>query len=39
MLKQGFKEDVEHIMKNIKERAPKEIQILLFSATIPSWVR
>jgi len=39
MLKQGFKEDVEKIMENIKQKAPKEMQILLFSATIPSWVK
>ena len=39
MLKQGFKEDVEKIMQNVKEKAPKDIQILLFSATIPMWVK
>lgn len=39
MLKLGFKEDVEKIMKNIKEKAPKEIQVLLFSATVPRWVK
>lgn len=39
MLKLGFKEDVEKIMKNIKEKAPKDIQVLLFSATVPRWVK
>ena len=39
MLKLGFKEDVEKIMKTIKEKAPKEIQVCLFSATVPRWVR
>lgn len=39
MLKLGFKEDVERIMSNIREKAPKEIQILLFSATVPRWVK
>jgi len=39
MLKLGFKEDVEAIMNAIKEKAPKDIQILLFSATVPSWVK
>lgn len=39
MLKQGFKEDVEKIMEYIKDKAPNEMQILLFSATIPSWVK
>lgn len=38
MLKLGFKEDIEKIMYNIKEKAPHNLQILLFSATIPSWV-
>jgi ATP-dependent RNA helicase DeaD len=39
MLKQGFKEDVEKIMQTIKEKSPKDIQILLTSATVPSWVK
>lgn len=39
MLKLGFKEDVEKIMKTIKEKAPPNMQVLLFSATLPSWVR
>lgn len=39
MLKLGFKEDVEKIMAAIKEKASKGLQILLFSATMPSWVR
>ena len=39
MLKLGFKEYVEKIMKNIKEKAPKDIQLLLFSATVPRWVK
>jgi superfamily II DNA/RNA helicase len=39
MLKLGFKEDVESIMNAIKEKAPKDIQVLLFSATVPPWVK
>lgn len=39
MLKLGFKEDVENIMRAIKEKAPKDIQVLLFSATVPIWVK
>jgi len=39
MLKLGFKEDVERIMQNIKEKAPKDVQVLLFSATVPKWVK
>jgi superfamily II DNA/RNA helicase len=39
MLKLGFKEDVEKIMQTIKEKAPKDLQVLLFSATVPSWVK
>ena len=39
MLKLGFKEDVERIMTNIKEKAPRDVQVLLFSATVPRWVK
>ncbi len=39
MLKLGFKEDVERIMRAVKEKAPKDIQTLLFSATVPHWVK
>jgi len=39
MMNLGFKEDVEHIMKTIKTHGPKEIQALMFSATVPSWVK
>lgn len=39
MLKLGFKEDVEKIMQTIKEKAPKDLQVLLFSATVPRWVK
>jgi superfamily II DNA/RNA helicase len=39
MLKLGFKEDVERIMNAVKEKAPPGIQVLLFSATIPIWVK
>jgi ATP-dependent RNA helicase DDX21 len=38
MLKLGFKEDVEKIMA-IKDKAAKGLQVLLFSATVPSWVK
>jgi superfamily II DNA/RNA helicase len=39
MLKLGFKEDVERIMTTIREKGPKNIQFVFFSATIPSWVK
>jgi superfamily II DNA/RNA helicase len=39
MLKLGFKEDVEKIMRTIKEKAPKGIHVMLFSATVPVWVK
>ena len=38
MLKQGFKEDCEKIMKAVKDKS-KGLQVLLFSATIPKWVK
>jgi superfamily II DNA/RNA helicase len=38
MLNLGFKEDVEHIMKTIKEAGPRNLQALMFSATVPKWV-
>jgi len=40
MLKLGFKEDVEKILKTIKDKTEgKRIQNMLFSATLPRWVR
>ena len=39
MLKQGFKEDVERIMNTIKETRKNNLQVLLFSATVPFWVK
>ena len=41
MLKQGFKEDVDQILATIKKSLPPQadLQICLFSATIPPWVR
>lgn len=39
MLKLGFKEDVEKIMTTIKDKGPKDIQFIFFSATIPRWVK
>ena len=39
MLKLGFKEDVDKILENIKMQCKNDIQLCLFSATIPSWVR
>lgn len=38
MLKQGFQEDVERILKFISQRSPIRTQKLLFSATVPKWV-
>lgn len=40
MLKLGFKEDVEEILKTIRSEVnPMNLQICLFSATIPYWVK
>jgi len=38
MLNLGFKEDVETIMRTIKSAGPRDLQCLMFSATVPSWV-
>ena len=39
MLKQGFKLDIEKIFESLMKECNKKPQTLLFSATIPSWVR
>jgi len=40
MLKLGFKEDVDKILKNVQAVCDqKALQMCLFSATIPSWVK
>ena len=39
MLNLGFKENVEEIMDTIKGAGLKELQCLMFSATIPKWVQ
>jgi len=39
MLKLGFKEDVDKILENVREVCNKGIQLCLFSATIPGWVK
>ena len=39
MLKQGFQQDIENIFKSVMKEAEKKPQTLLFSATIPSWVK
>ena len=39
MLKLGFKEDVDKILEKCRRVCPSDLQICLFSATIPSWVR
>lgn len=39
MLKLGFKEDIEEILRFVKRQCSQDLQICLFSATIPSWVR
>ncbi len=39
MLNMGFQEDVEQIMQAILNEVRVAPQFLLFSATIPSWVR
>ena len=40
MLKLGFKEDVDRILRNVREVCDVgSLQLCLFSATIPSWVK
>ena len=39
MLKLGFKEDIEKILSKVRQQQGKDLQICLFSATVPSWVR
>lgn len=39
MLKQGFKEEVDKILAECRRQCGSDLQILLFSATIPRWVR
>lgn len=41
MLKLGFKEDVEKILSTIKKHQAgrQDLQICLFSATVPDWVK
>lgn len=40
MLKLGFKEDIDAIMRKIRSECDlKQLQMCLFSATIPSWVK
>ncbi|CDW74353.1 nucleolar rna helicase 2-like [Stylonychia lemnae] len=39
MLKLGFKEDVEKILLIIKQNITRTLQICMFSATIPQWVK
>jgi len=37
MLNMGFAEDVEVILSSIPNRVERNVQTMLFSATIPSW--
>lgn len=39
MLKLGFKEDIERILAKTREVQKNNVQICLFSATIPGWVK
>ena len=39
MLNMGFKEDIEKIMDGIKAKNQSKLQICLFSATIPDWIK
>lgn len=39
MLNMGFAEDIEVIMKSIQEKAAQKQQFILFSATIPDWIK
>ena len=38
MLKMGFKEDIEKILEKAKDETSADLQMLLFSATIPDWI-
>ena len=39
MLNLGFKEDIDIILKSIREGCPQSPQFLLFSATTPTWIK
>lgn len=39
MLKLGFKEDIEKILSVVRTQQGRDLQICLFSATVPAWVR
>ncbi|CAI2364260.1 unnamed protein product [Moneuplotes crassus] len=39
MLNMGFAEDIETIMKSLKEKTNTKQQFILFSATIPDWFK
>ena len=39
MLDMGFQRDVEFIMDEIKMHSQEKVQTVLFSATVPSWVK
>jgi ATP-dependent RNA helicase DDX21 len=39
MLNMGFAEDIEVIMKSMQEKASQKQQFILFSATIPDWIK
>ena len=39
MLKQGFKEEVDKILGECRRQCGRDLQVCLFSATIPRWVR
>jgi ATP-dependent RNA helicase DDX21 len=39
MLNMGFQEDVEKVMKNVESACSNKVQFLLFSATVPHWVK
>ncbi len=39
MLKVGFKEEVQKIYAYVKEHSGKKTQNLLFSATVPDWLK
>ncbi len=39
MLKLGFKEDIEKILGIVRKQIKDDLQICLFSATVPAWVK
>jgi ATP-dependent RNA helicase DDX21 len=39
ILKQGFKEEIEKVFSEMRKVNKRKVQVLLFSATIPPWLK